>query len=176
MTRRVQRQSTRQKPENTWSAVPAASSAQQRLHQRQIEMPEHPGDEVPRLPVDPTDLTDPELMTLFREFTEWVAYQGAQLAVADVEEQSAAETVKRIETMTTARNSGAKSVTAAKAAVWEDEAYIDARDEHFRAQAHQKILRGIYEATEKKQVLLSRELTRRVGRDPRDGRNSRWNA
>jgi hypothetical protein len=139
-------------------------------------MPEHPGGDVPRLPVDPTDLSDPELMSLFREFTEWVAYQGAQLAVADVEEQHAAEVVKRMETMATAKNAGAKSVTAAKAAVWEDSAYTDARDVHFHAQAYQKMLRGVYEATEKKQVLLSRELTRRVGRDPRDGRNSRWNA
>jgi hypothetical protein len=116
-------------------------------------------------------------MTLFREFTEWVAYQGAQLAVADVEEQHAGEVVKRLETMSAAKNSGtAKTVTAAKAAIWEDDSYIEARDEHFRAQAHKKILNGIYEATEKKQVLLSRELTRRVGRDPRDGRNAKWNA
>jgi hypothetical protein len=116
-------------------------------------------------------------MTLFREFTEWVAYQGAQLAVADVEEQHAGEVVKRLETMSAAKNAGtAKTVTAAKAAIWEDDAYIEARDAHFYAQAHQKILRGVYEATEKKQVLLSRELTRRVGRDPREGRNSRWNA
>jgi len=128
------------------------------------------------LPEDPTDLTDPELMTLFREFTEWVAYQGAQLAIADVEEQSAVEDVKRMETMSAARNSGAKTVTAAKAVIWEDSAYIDARDAQFKAQAYKKMLSGIYEATEKKQVLLSRELTRRVGRDPRDGRNARWNA
>lgn len=128
------------------------------------------------MPPDPTDLTDPELMTLFREFTEWVAYQGAQLAIADVEEQSASEAVKRMETMSAARNSGAKTVTAAKAAIWEDSDYIEARDAHFHAQAYQKMLRGIYEATEKKQVLLSRELTRRVGREPRDSRNGKWNA
>lgn len=115
-------------------------------------------------------------MSLFREFTEWVAYQGAQLAIAEVEEQSAVEDVKRMETMSAARNSGAKTVTAAKAAIWEDSGYIDARDAQFRAQAYKKMLGGIYEATEKKQVLLSRELTRRVGRDPRDNRNGKWNA
>lgn len=115
-------------------------------------------------------------MSLFRALTEWGSYQGARLAVAEVEEAYAEAEVKRLESIAQAKNSGAKNVTTIKSMTYTDPEFIEAKDTHFKAYANVKLLRGIYEATEKRATLLSRELTRRVGRDPREGRNGRWNA
>lgn len=174
----TERRRKRPQPEggSMWSAVAPVAAAQQSLAREQIEMPERPGESIPRLPSDPTELDDGSLMSLFRTLTEWGSYQGARLAVAEVEESYAEAEVKRLESIAQAKNAGAKNVTTIKSLTYTDPEFIEAKEVHFKAYANVKILRGIYEATEKKGTLLSRELTRRVGRDPRESRNGRWNA
>lgn len=159
-----------------WSSVPVVAAAQKTLALQEIEMPERPSTAIPRLPSDPTELDDSRLMTLFTALTEWGAYQGAMLAVAEVEEANAEAEVTRQEKLAQAKNSGAKNVTTIKSMVYTDPDFAAAKEAHFSARANAKILRGIYEATEKKGTLLSRELTRRVGREAREGRSGRWSA
>ncbi len=103
-----------------------------------------------------------------------MGYQATHLSVAEVEEEFFEADVKKREAISTAANSGEKTVAAAKAKVHEDPDYVEAKQHHLEAYAHVKILRAVMESTERKNTLVSRELTRRVGRDPREGRNNRW--
>jgi len=178
MSRRVQRRSTqpKQEPASTWDLIGPAADAVTRMWSQDIDLPERPDGEVPRLPEDLTSTSDSELMTLFRELTEWQGYMGTRLAVAEVDESSFENEIKTREARSAAMNSGAKNVTTAKAAVYTDPDFIAAKEAKEHAYAYRKIMQSIYDATEKKTVLVSRELTRRVGRDPREQRNGRWNA
>lgn len=175
MSRRVQRK-PKEKVGSNWDLIGPSAAAVQRLWAEEIDLPERPGAEIPRLPADPTDLDDSRLMSLFVELTEWAAYQGARLAAAEVDVSYTESEVKRLEALSAAKNAGAKNVTTAKAKAYEDPEYLTAKDAHSHAYAYRKILSGIYEATDRKAQVLSRELTRRVGREPRDNRSARWSA
>lgn len=175
MSRRVQRRAQEKRSlESNWDLVGPSAAAVERLWAEEIDLPERPGEGIPRLPSDPTDLDDAHLMSLFVQLTEWAAYQGARLAAAEVDVSSTEGEVKRLEALSAAQNAGEKRVTTAKAKAYEDPEYLNARDAYIHAYAYKKILSGIYEATDRKATVLSRELTRRVGREPRDNRSGKW--
>jgi hypothetical protein len=84
--------------------------------------------------------------------------------------------VKRLEGLSAALNAGSKSVTAAKAKVFEDPDYLAAKEKQEQAYAYRKISQTLHETADKRATVLSRELTRRVGREPRESRAGRWSA
>jgi hypothetical protein len=55
------------------------------------------------------------------------------------------------------------------------EDYVAAKKKVMQTYGFRKMLGAIYNATDEKNKLISRELTRRVGRDPREQRNGKWN-
>lgn len=165
-----------QNPVSTWDLIGTAAAAVERMWAQDIDLPERPAGQVPTLPEDLTETSDSALMSLFRELTEWQGYMGSRLAVAEVDEQSYESELRTREAQSAALNTSAKNVTQAKAAVFTDPDYIAAREAKEHAYAYRKIMASVHDATEKKTTLVSRELTRRVGRDPREGRNARWNA
>ena len=175
MSRQVQRR-RRETPASNWDLFGPAAVAVAQLSKQEIDLPERPEERAPRLPEDPTDLTDAALMELFVKMTNWSSYTDSMLAVAEVNESSAEADVKRLEALSAAANAGQKNVTTAKAKAYEDPEYIDAKNAMTEAYAFRKIASALHDQAEKRATLLSRELTRRVGREPRESRAGRWSA
>ena len=139
-----------------------------------LPVPQQPSHDQPRLPNDLTELDDSELMTYFRKLTAWANWLASQLALAQVDERYAEERLKKIEAFANIANKGEKNVTTAKALAYEDEDYVEAKDGAQQAYAYRKLVESLYNSVDRDSQLVSRELTRRVGRNDRDNRASRW--
>lgn len=161
---------------STWDLLTPSGRAVNALQERELHLPPKPGGRVPALPDDPTALQDSELMSLYVVLTEWTGYMGTQLAAAEVDERSASDALDQHKALSAVRNASEKTVTAAKAKAYEDPAFVEAQEAYRERHAYRKLLEGLYKATDAKGSLLSRELTRRVGREPREGRAGRWSA
>lgn len=68
----------------------------------------------------------------------------------------------------------AKDVTRTKAKAYESEEYIKAEETYHEAMAYRKLVSVLYNNADRWSALLSRELTRRVNRDPRERRAGRY--
>jgi hypothetical protein len=160
-----------------WDAVKAPSEkATRKLAREDLYLPEKPEGDAPELPEDPTALSDSELMSLFAQTTAWVEYTGSRLAAAEVDEKSCADTLERYKALSAVKNNGEKTVTAAKAKVYEDDEYLEAEEAKRQAFAYRRMLSALHNSAELRNTLLSRELTRRVGRGDRENRAGRMNA
>jgi hypothetical protein len=105
-----------------------------------------------------------------------VEYTGSRLAAAEVDEKSYADTLERYKALSAVKNNGEKTVTAAKAKVYEDDEYLKAEEDKRQAFAYRRMLSALHNSAELRNTLLSRELTRRVGRGDRENRAGRMNA
>jgi hypothetical protein len=160
-----------------WDAVQTPSQrATRRLEREDLYLPPRPEGDVPELPEDPTELSDGALMSLFTRMSSWVEYTGGRLAAAEVDEKSCADTLERHKALSAVKNASEKTVTAAKARAFEDPEYVKAQEDKQTAFAYRRMLQTIYDSADRRATLLSRELTRRVGRSDRDSRASRWSA
>lgn len=92
------------------------------------------------------------------------------MAAAQVDEKFADATLERIKALSAVANKTEKTVTAAKARVYEDEEFVEAQEAYHTAYAFRKLVEAMYNNTDRKAALVSRELTRRVGRSDRDNR------
>jgi hypothetical protein len=146
------------------------------LERQGMNLPEKPSGGVPGLPQDPTELDDSGLMQLFTEMTQWASFAAVKLAAAEVDEKYAVADFERQKAINTVANKGEKTVTTAKAKAYEDPEFLAAQEEAHRTYALRKMLESLYNATDRKAQVLSRELTRRVGREPREQRSARWSA
>lgn len=108
--------------------------------------------------------------------TQWVEYVGSALVAAEIDEKYAVSRFERHKALSAVANKSEKTVTAAKAAAYQDPEFLAAEEEVNQTYAYRKLLDSLYAATDRKCQVLSRELTRRVGREPRDSRASRWSA
>lgn len=160
-----------------WDAVKSPSQkATRQMERDDLYLPPKPEGDVPVLPEDPTELSDGELMSLFARMTAWVEYAGGRLAAAEVDEKSCADTLERHKALSAVKNATEKTVTAAKAKAYEDPDYLEAQEAKQQAFAYRRMLQAVYDSADKRATLLSRELTRRVGRADRDSRAGRYSA
>lgn len=153
-----------------------SSAAKQQLDAQGVPLPPKPAGRLPGLPDDVTELDDSALMSLFSKLSAWTDHLGTQLAAAEVDERSADELVDQLRAQNAVNAKTEKTVTAAKAKAYEDPKFLEAKQEAQAAYAYRKLIESVFTATERKTALISRELTRRVGRGDRENRNSRWNA
>lgn len=170
----------------TYKTGVASLKAKQELAKQQIHLPPRP-DVSPTIPEELTELSDAELMKLFSKWTQWMNYTAAQLAIAEVDERFCEQVVEKYQAISLITERGAlhaqatnsaekaNATTYLKAKAWEDSAYVDARDEVENAYAYRKLVKLKYDEADKNTALVSRELTRRVGRNDREGRNAKWN-
>jgi hypothetical protein len=115
-------------------------------------------------------------MRLFVRLTKWAEYLSTQLACAEVDESYADEYLSRVKAIKALSNTGEKTVTLMKAKAYEDEDFLTAHERHQEAYAYRKLIKVKYDNAERNSAMLSRELTRRVNRDAREGRVARWDA
>lgn len=134
---------------------------------------DQPHDERPGVPRDITTMGDRELMELYRKLEHWVAYLGLQLAAAQIDERYAEYVVEKISAYIQIANKAEKNVSTMKALAFEDPDYIKAREDSLAAYAYRKKVNVVYDNTDRAHSDVSRELTRRIGRNDRGKRADR---
>lgn len=127
--------------------------------------------EVPELPWDITDVSDALLMEHFSKQLAWQNFFATQVAQAEIDEADAEAHLKTQEAVIMLTG---KKVTEARAERDVNENVIAARDAYLVARAKRKMLQVTMENRERCANLISRELTRRVGREGNQRRSDRW--
>lgn len=127
--------------------------------------------EIPELPWDITELSDNLLMEHFSKQLAWQNFFATQVAQAEIDEADAEARLKTQEAVVMLTG---KKVTEARAERDVDENVVAARQEFLVAKARRKMLQVTMENRERCANLISRELTRRVGREGNQRRSDRW--
>lgn len=142
---------------------PASQQAVDTLMEQKIMVgawANQPDDEPPDVPRDITTIRDAELMELYRKLNQWVKYLTIQVAAAQADESYAETAVSKIE--------GKKGYdfrrTGIKEKAWADQDYVKAKDTHQEAFAYRKMAEALLAIVDKGSFHVSRELTRRVGK------------
>lgn len=143
-----------------------------------MRFPARPAFEIPRLPIKITDLNDDRLMALFVALTRWTDHLAVAVAEAEITERAAEAILSKAQALVLLGNwAGGRDerVTMAKAQRDVDPE-VEKRQELFDVcHAKRKMIQTLYGSTERDAAVVSRELTRRVGRrEDHDRRASRW--
>lgn len=133
-----------------------------------------PSFEVPNIPGDLTIISDDRLMQLFSEYVQWQNFAATEFALAEVEEERAEASVRRIEAEGLILAPSNAKVTDTRAAINTTVVMKDARDRVLDAYARRKMTGVMAGNCERTAALLSRELTRRVGGGDINRRQMRW--
>ena len=112
-------------------------------------------------------------MEHFSKQLSWQNFLATQVAQAEIDESEAEAHLKTQEALVML-NSG-KKVTDARNERDIDDRVVQARDSYLTFKAKRKMLQVMMENRERCSNLISRELTRRVGREGNTRRNDRWN-
>lgn len=152
--------------------------AKERLKKKGLHQPPRPEGSIPEVPLNLADVSDSDLMEELREHTEWTNHLGAELVLAEITEETAHVVFERTKTETMLRlgpGDKTETMTERKARAGLSVEVREAEDAYLAAKAYRKVLANVYEASERKASNISREITRRVGRDGPDRRSMRWN-
>ena len=117
-------------------------------------------------------------MALFSRYQAWENYVSEELVEAEIKEIRTEADLKVAEARYMATydpGKGPTTVTAAKAAMGSDAAIVEKRDNLMHFEARRKILAIQRTTLEKTAQLVSRELSRRIGREPVERRGARAN-
>jgi hypothetical protein len=112
-------------------------------------------------------------MVHFSKQLAWQNFFATKVAAAEIEEAEAESVLKSKEA--TVMLLCGKKVTEARAARDIDPEVSEARGLYLQYHARRKLLQVTMENRERCANLISRELTRRVGREGNQRRNDRWN-
>ncbi len=152
----------------------AAMGPKSRLQHQNLYLPDRPEGDQPQLPSDLTESTDRELMALFTQLTIWSSWADVVVSQAEVDERCAEEVVAKIKALNNITNAGAKTVTAAKAKMYEDPDFIAAQEQELAAYSYRKLASAIANGIDKKIGLVSRELSRRLSRNDHQNREGKF--
>lgn len=134
--------------------------------------------EVPQVPLDLTMIDDDALMTVFAKAVGWQNFAASLAVELEVREAEAETRLAFHEAEVMIRSwTGAKEdrVTIARAQRDQDATVQMAQGVLHNNKAARKRAQTVRDNAERIASLVSRELTRRVGRDPVDRRQTRWN-
>ena len=154
---------------------PQSRSGEQSPPYESVSLGQQPEYEIPDLPRDLTIVSDQKLMTLFSEYVTWQNYAATKLAEAEIEETKADAAVRYVEATAMAQAQPSAKVTQTKAKMTAVPEIAKARDRAIDAYATRKMVAVIYANCDRCVALISRELTRRVGREGPERRQNRWN-
>ena len=158
-------------PNLTLKAAAASLAAKARLAKDGLLLPEQPANEIPPPPSDLAELSDDGLMEAFGEWTAWAGYLAGIFAVAEIDEEVAESYLKQVEAVALiSANPSKGEVLKARASQTMSDEVVAAREAYQKAYAYRKLTGVLYSNAERNQALVSRELTRRVGREPAERR------
>ena len=150
------------------------------LRDANLEEPDRPEEDVPKLPAELAELTDSQMMSLFSRFTRWADYFSVLVALDEVKEKFAEDEVRRLEDLFMLANRPERpqsgELTMIKASMEGDAEIAAARQEFRVVYAHRKLIQVFFEAAERDAAVLSRELTRRTEMEPYNRRADRRGA
>lgn len=139
------------------------------------QLPNKPGFDQPKVPTTIAETSDSTLMNIFVRLTRWADYIGAQFAVAEVQEQMAETALKLVKVQTfVVLAPGKGEVTMAEAQRDTSPEVRHAQAELDVIYAKRKMLGVMYANCDRNAALVSRELTRRLGRNDRESRADRY--
>jgi hypothetical protein len=141
-----------------------------------VRLWDRPSDDIPEVPADITDLPDRALMSVFSRYVAWENFIAEELVRAEVEELRATNSLKIAEARFLSLFTSDKkspTVTEAKSAAKLDPVVEAASDRLVMAYALRKVLSEQQGSLARTASFISRELSRRIGRDPVDRRNDR---
>lgn len=161
-----------------------ASEAARQAERQRYDLPDRPGTAMPQVPDDVTDLGDRALVNLMTDLTRWAEHLGVQLALAEVDERWADAALDKEKALASLAGieadvdgglakQQAHVATRIKANAYKSQAVLEAEDKYHEAMAYRKLVGVLFTNAERWSSLLSRELTRRVNRDPRERRADR---
>ena len=153
-----------------------SSSALDALKGQGINVPAKPDYDIPKLPVDLTEIQDEDLMVLYGKLTAYADFISVQLSCAQVDERALEKRLSNMEA-TKMLSSGGKSenrVTFARAQVATDPEVMTAKTDIEEIHAYRKLVEALANNIERDAALVSRELTRRTSTVNR--RSTRWSA
>lgn len=153
----------------------ARHRARRELRESGLDLPEQPAGEMPELPDDITALADRQLMALFAELSAWTDYAAGVVAECQIDEEHAAARLDQERAEAALRHTSEKSVTAQKNAALADPGVRDLDEQLQLTRARRRLTEVVRDAADRRAAVVSRELTRRVGRHDRDARSARWN-
>jgi hypothetical protein len=157
-----------------------SSVAVDRVERLGFYLPTRPGEEVPTLPLDLTEIDDSELMILFNQFTAWSNYAAGKRSEAEIDEAKVSDSLGFAQAQATilgwedGTKESDKRVTIAKARQLADADVQKALSERRRSHAHRKLVTTMAENFERSTALISRELSRRIGNSDVQRRQHRW--
>lgn len=121
-----------------------------------------------------TSLSDKDLMGLFSQFVSWQNYVDQQFSDAEMQEASCLSEKHVAEALAMA-GSSAKQVAKQKAEMLSNPTVQQKDEAWLKAKAMRKALAIQRDALERMSNFLSRELSRRISREPVERRQSRFN-
>jgi hypothetical protein len=132
--------------------------------------------DVPEIPDDVTIISDERLMQIFFRFVAWQNYAATEFAAAEVEEERCDRYVKFLEAQHMVLNwqSARDKVTVARSQMALDPEIEKAKQDQMSAYALRKMRQVVYENCVASAAAVSRELTRRLGREAVERRTARW--
>lgn len=131
----------------------------------------------PGLPADITQLHDKDLMKLMSKLVAWLEYMGVRLVRGEIEERELDLQVNsKASTLISSAWTGASSdrVSIAKAEAQMDSSLLALKEKHLVAQTYRKLMQTLYDTTERKISIVSRELTRRTSIEPYKNRTNKF--
>lgn len=153
---------------------PQSLEPQQHADERLFIRPEF---DIPSVPLDLTMIDDDTLMELFAKAVAWQNFAASLSVESEVREADAEQSLATYEAAVMIRTwTGAKEdrVTISRAQRDADPTVQAAQTTLGTIKAARKRAQTVRDNAERIASLLSRELTRRVGRDPVDRRTARW--
>ena len=164
-----------------------ALEAKRQAERQKYDLPARPREPIPEVPEDITGLGDEDLIGLMTLLTRWSEHLGVQLAMAEVDERWAEAAMEKERAIASLAGTDsdleagvakahAYTASRAKAKAYESEDFLEAEEKYYEAMSYRKLVAVLYNNSERWSALLSRELTRRVNRDPRERRANRSGA
>lgn len=142
-----------------------------------MHLPKRPAEfDLPRLPINLTDLDDNALMTLMAKLTRYQDHISGLHVLAEINEGEAATMLELAKARyITGQWTGESSdrITIIKAEGTLDPEVIKIDAEYRQLKAHRKVYAVMMDALQRDAAVASRELSRRIGRAPNEARVDR---
>lgn len=143
-----------------------------------FSLPERPQGNVPEIPSFLDELPDNQLMEFYTLFMAWVSFAKADMVLAEIDEERAANDLKLTEAKTLIGQWSDKekgdTVTLAKARRDTTQEVVDAQALYSERRAYRKLVESVFERCERGAQVLSRELSRRIGLAPKERRQAQY--
>ena len=133
--------------------------------------------DLPRLPLNITDLDDPTLMNLLVQFTRYQDHLAGQLVEVEIDEHSAESMLEVSKARHLAKGWGGSATD--RVAIQKAQAVMDPEVRKFddtlaQYKARRKLLGILVDSLQRDASVVSREISRRIGREGHERRVDRF--